>query len=110
MGQAVTPTEKTSPRKPGRPRKYRPGRINATVRFTAETYAALRAEAEKQGRSMSEEVEFRIEFSFVQGESIRHLLSHIKDLKSEKEGVEEAVERAVERAIARAFAKMGEVK
>jgi hypothetical protein len=60
----VTPTEKTTPRKPGRPRKYGQGRINATVRFTADRYAALKMEAEKSGRSVSEEVEQRIERSF----------------------------------------------
>jgi hypothetical protein len=59
---------------------------------------------------MSEEVEFRVEWSFVQGESIKHLTSYIADLKSERADREEAIERAVERALARAFAKMGEVK
>jgi hypothetical protein len=104
-------TAKDSPtRKPGRPRKYAAGRPHATVRFTPGRYAALKAEAEKNGRSMSEEVEHRVELSFVYGESIRHLLDSIKDLKSEKAAHEEAIERAIERAVARMFAKMGEVK
>jgi hypothetical protein len=49
-------------RKPGRPRG--PGRINATVRFSPDQYAALRDSAERQGRSVSEEVETRIQQSF----------------------------------------------
>jgi hypothetical protein len=60
----MTSAEKTARRKPGRPRKYGQGRINATVRFTADRYAALKMEAEKSGRSVSEEVEQRIERSF----------------------------------------------
>jgi hypothetical protein len=51
-------------RKPGRPRKYGQGRINATVRFTPERYAALKKAADEAGRSVSEEVEARIERSF----------------------------------------------
>jgi hypothetical protein len=57
----VTQTKKTSRRKPGRPRKYGQGRINATVRFTPERYAELRAEADQQGRSFSEQVEHIVE-------------------------------------------------
>jgi wobble nucleotide-excising tRNase len=58
-------TAKDSPtRKPGRPRKYPVGRPHATVRFTPARYAILKAEAEKNGRSLSEEVEARIERSF----------------------------------------------
>src|SRR5262245_17235367 len=51
-------------RKPGRPRKYAGGRQNLTVRFTPEAYAALRAAANHNRRSLSEEVEARIEHSF----------------------------------------------
>jgi hypothetical protein len=53
-------TEETA-RKPGRPRRYGPGRRNATIRFTAERYAALKAEADKAGRSVSEQVETIVE-------------------------------------------------
>jgi Arc-like DNA binding domain len=49
-------------RKPGRPRSQ--GRINATVRFTPETYEAVRTAAKVQGRSISEEIENRIQQSF----------------------------------------------
>ena len=55
-------------KKPGRPRKYTPGRINATVRFTARRYAELKAAAEAEGRSISEEVEYRIMASFTENE------------------------------------------
>jgi hypothetical protein len=48
-------------RKPGRPRKFAEGRINATVRFTPERYAELKATADKAGRSVSEQVEAMIE-------------------------------------------------
>jgi len=48
-------------RKPGRPRKYGQGRINATVRFTPERYAGLKASADANGRSVSEEVEAQVE-------------------------------------------------
>lgn len=44
-----------------RPRKHGQGRINATVRFTPQRHEELKAAAEASGRSVSEEVEFRIE-------------------------------------------------
>jgi|SRR6516164_8921955 hypothetical protein len=48
-------------RKPGRPRKFAEGRINATIRFTPERYAELKAAADKNRRSVSEQVEAMIE-------------------------------------------------
>jgi hypothetical protein len=48
-------------RRPGRPRKYGQGRINATVRFTPDRYARLKASADANGRSVSEEVEMCVE-------------------------------------------------
>jgi hypothetical protein len=48
----------------GRPRKYTNGRKSATVRFRPQTYARLKAEAEHNARSISEEVEWRIEETF----------------------------------------------
>jgi hypothetical protein len=57
----VTNTETERRRKPGRPRKYGQGRINATVRFTPERYAALKTEADRTGRSLSEQVEAVVE-------------------------------------------------
>ena len=48
-------------RKPGRPRKYEKGRIHATVRFMPERYRDLKAAADNNRRSISEEVEARIE-------------------------------------------------
>jgi anion-transporting ArsA/GET3 family ATPase len=53
--------EKEAARRPGRPRKYGQGRINATVRFTPERYEELRLEADKNGRSVSEQVEHMVE-------------------------------------------------
>jgi len=48
-------------RKPGRPRKFGEGRINATIRFTPERYAEIKKAADKNGRSVSEQVETMIE-------------------------------------------------
>ena len=49
-------------RGPGRPRGQ--GRRTTTVQFTEKVYARLRKEADKAGRSVSEEVEQRVERSF----------------------------------------------
>jgi hypothetical protein len=57
----MTRSAESPRRKPGRPRKYGQGRINATVRFTPERYAELRAEADQNGRSVSEQVEHIVE-------------------------------------------------
>jgi hypothetical protein len=54
-------TQETDRRPPGRPRRYAHGRINTTVRFTPARYEDLKASAIANGRSISEEVEFRIE-------------------------------------------------
>jgi hypothetical protein len=70
----VTATEKTSRRKPGRPRKYGQGRVNATVRFTPERYAELRAEADQNGRSVSEQIEHMVE----QTRLLRELADQLK--------------------------------
>lgn len=69
-------------RRPGRPRKYGQGRINATVRFTPERYAALKAEADRQGRSISEEVERRIDQTFADDRyrEIERLMKEMNDL------------------------------
>lgn len=57
----MTRSAETPRRKPGRPRKYGQGRVNATVRFTPERYAELQAEADQNGRSLSEQVEHLVE-------------------------------------------------
>lgn len=48
-------------RKPGRPRKFAGGRINATIRFTPERYAEIKKTADDNRRSVSEQVEAMIE-------------------------------------------------
>ena len=48
-------------RPPGRPRRHAPGRINATVRFSPSRHQDLKKAAEAAGRSVSEEVEHRME-------------------------------------------------
>jgi hypothetical protein len=54
-------TESGERRGPGRPRKFPPGRVKAAVRFTPARYADLKAAAASHGRSVSEEVEARVE-------------------------------------------------
>jgi uncharacterized coiled-coil DUF342 family protein len=78
MVQAVTQSEKNSRRKPGRPRKFGQGRINATVRFTPERHAELQAEADKNGRSLSEQVEHMVE----QTRLLRELVGQHKEWSS----------------------------
>jgi hypothetical protein len=70
----MTSIEKTSRRKPGRPRKYGQGRINATVRFTPERHAELQTEADQRGRSFSEQVEHVVE----QRRLLRELVAQLK--------------------------------
>jgi hypothetical protein len=110
VGQAVT-TETERRQKPGRPRKYGRGRINATVRFTPERYAALKAGADENGRSVSEEVEQRIEQSFNSDvlrdvlESFDNVLDQMRELqhqyaatKRENARLAELIESVVARA------------
>jgi hypothetical protein len=59
--RAMTTAETKERKRTGRPPKYGQGRITSTVRHTPERYAELKAAAEQAGRSISEEVEFRIE-------------------------------------------------
>ena len=131
----MTREKQTTRKRPGRPRKYAGGRPNATVRFTPKRYAQLKEAAETEGRSISEEVEARIERSFTddmlekvgrgldkvnrdladmtlemlqrQTSRIQELEARIDDLQRERALSEEAIERAIDRALARAFAKLG---
>jgi hypothetical protein len=82
------------------------------VRFTPGRYAALKAEAERSGRSVSEEVERRVEESFTTGtlqdtlatldqafDQIRDLQQRLASTKRDDERLVEMVEDAVRRAI-----------
>jgi hypothetical protein len=51
----------TAEKKIGRPRKFAEGRVHATVRFTPDRYADIKKNADAARRSISEEVEARIE-------------------------------------------------
>jgi hypothetical protein len=84
-------------RKPGRPRKYGQGRINATVRFTAEDYEKLRTAADAKGRSISEEVEARVGTSLLE--------EKFKDLRDALEKAQTLNEEMIERAVTRALAR-----
>jgi hypothetical protein len=120
---------KSEPRKPGRPRKYGHGRINATVRFTPERYADLKAAADASRRSVSEEVEVRVERSFreaalvkisqdikangeemvaIAAELLDKAMARIAELEKTQTLNEEAIERAVTRALAKARLTIGE--
>ncbi len=115
--------EQQDRRKPGRPRKYGEGRVNATVRFTPERYAKLKEQADQHRRSVSEEVEARIERSFFEegladirrgvdqvGQDIQQMwqelfekaMARIEQLQAVQPLTEEQVERAVTRALAKA--------
>jgi len=50
---------------PGRPSKFGPGRITATVRFSPARYAELKREAIDHGRSVSEQVEYLVERAYI---------------------------------------------
>ena len=56
---ATAKTEET--RKRGRPARYGQGRTSLHVRFTPERIAMLKALADRNGRSLSEQVEFVVE-------------------------------------------------
>ena len=122
-------SEESERRKPGRPRRYGQGRINATVRFTPERYADLKAAADDQRRSISEEVEARVERSFteaafakmtqdlqaigsemgeIEGELLNKAMARIAELEKAQTINEEAIERAVTRALAKARLTIGE--
>jgi hypothetical protein len=109
-------------RRPGRPRKFGQGRINCSVRFTPERYRDLKAEADGNGRSISEEVEFRIEklnalawendfrrdlanigheLSDIAKELLAKALARIDELEKAQTLSEETIERAVTRALAK---------
>jgi hypothetical protein len=92
-------TPKDSPtRKPGRPRKYAVGRPHATVRFTPARYAVLKAEAEKNGRSLSEEVEARVERSFtdevLEEFQRRFVIDKRKDAAMRRASIEQLMEQS----------------
>jgi hypothetical protein len=129
-GQFVT-SEESERRKPGRPRRYGQGRINATVRFTPERYADLKAAAEEQRRSISEEVEARVERSFTEAafekiardlkanssemveiaaKLLDKAMARIDELEKAQTLNEEAIERAVTRALAKARLTIGDGK
>jgi hypothetical protein len=82
------------------------------VRFTPERYAALKAEADTNGRSISEEVERRIDESFT-GKALQDVLAtldmafdQIRELQQKLAATERDDERLVEMielAVARAI-------
>ena len=57
----MTPVETEAARKKGRPARYGQGRTSLHVRFTPERIATLKALADRNGRSLSEQVEYIVE-------------------------------------------------
>jgi hypothetical protein len=118
----VTDLTTVERQKPGRPRKFGQGRVNATVRFTRERYSDLKAAADVAGRSISEEVEARIEkltvleaeySAFLRLEEVTRKLSGITSEQldkalariSELEEAQALNEAMIERAVLKALAK-----
>jgi hypothetical protein len=66
---------------PGRPSKFGPGRITATVRFTPERYAELKQGAIDHGRSVSEQVEIMIERAYTIETTLAALRTDIPTLE-----------------------------
>jgi predicted HicB family RNase H-like nuclease len=79
-------------RKPGRPRKYKGGRIHATVRFTPERHASLKAEADRNGRSVSEQVEAMVERAVAYDQMLEAIRTSVAEI--ERGAVEGAFRRA----------------
>ena len=61
MSTVEKPVDTDAARKTGRPRKFPPGRVSVYVRLTRQRGAELKTEAQSNGRSVSEQVEFLIE-------------------------------------------------
>jgi hypothetical protein len=66
----ITEPAQPAQKSAGRSRKYPAGRVNYTVRFTPERAAVLLEAAAKNGRSVSEEVEDRVNQSFLLGDML----------------------------------------
>ena len=115
-------------RKPGRPRKFDQGRINATVQFTPKIYAVLKTAADSERRSVSEEVETRIERAIrdeplvniargidevgrelhsIAQELLQKALARIDELEKAQALSEEMIERAVSTALAKTRLTIG---
>ena len=71
INETATGTEEE--RKTGRPRKFPPGRVSVYMRVTRQRAEELKAEAERNGRSVSEQVEFIIQDHARVGELIAKL-------------------------------------
>jgi hypothetical protein len=118
-------------RPPGRPRKFGQGRLHATVRFTPDRYRQLKEAADKEGRSISEEVEARVtqtffedgladirrgvaevsrELSDIGQELLAKALARITELEAAQVLNEETIERAVAKALAKARLTIGDTK
>jgi len=85
-GQTM-PEEASTPSKRGRPRKYATGRANVAARLVPERYAAVLKAAQDNKRSISEEIEHRIDQSFrtdaawkLRNEHDKRTNEHIKQL------------------------------
>jgi hypothetical protein len=98
-GKPVAAAKTGERRGPGRPQKYGRGRISAHVRFTPEMYAVLKGVADRNGRSVSEQVEFLVERHFAEtaAKSARRVDAKVRALTEEQftQMIEDAVRRAL---------------
>jgi hypothetical protein len=93
--------EKTStPSKRGRPRKYATGRANVAARLVPERYAAVLKAAQDNKRSISEEIEHRIDQSFrtdaawkLRNEHDERTNNHIKQLYAHEQVLRAHIEK-----------------
>jgi hypothetical protein len=68
-------------RPPGRPRKFAEGRVHATVRLTPQLYADIKEKADAARRSISEEVEARLERLAAQDSAMAAMGTSLEKIK-----------------------------
>jgi predicted DNA-binding protein len=86
----MTTTETEQPRKKGRPARSGQGRMSLHVRFTPERMEMLKVLADRNGRSLSEQVEYVVERYFAD------LQFHGVSEKQLKAVVDAAAKRVIE--------------
>jgi hypothetical protein len=69
-------------RPPGRPRKFAEGRVHATVRLTPQRHADLKGKADAARRSVSEEIEARLERLAAQDSVLAAMGSSLEQIKA----------------------------
>jgi hypothetical protein len=91
-------TTEANRRPPGRPRRYAPGRINLTLRVTPQRHEDLKASAIANGRSISEEIEVRVERSFT-GDLLEEIRRGLDAVASENAEIRKELEQSPKHAM-----------